>query len=585
MTKMIVLKGIPASEGVAVSQVFKYFSKGSIEVPKECKATDKELEKLDSSLERYRKYLSELLNIVEESERDLIQAYIMIAETLVNEAKEAVVSGGVCGELALKQVLDKYLALMDQSGSELFALRKSDLIDIALALTELMHSERISSDVAEARGKIVVSEELTPTTFFRLQRVGVKGLVTLKGGITSHVAILARTYGIPYVIVPNLDPGVVVDNAIVVVDGFEGRVIINPSNETLKYYEEKERLIAELMATVKRYAYEKTKTLDGYEVEVLCNVGNVEEARVASAQGCEGIGLFRVEYLFMASKPPSEETLMNAFAKAASFFEGKPVVIRAPDLGADKPPPFITIKEDNPLLGLRGIRFLLEYREEVLKPFLRGFLKAYAQHKNLKLMIPMVIKPSEVIEFIEIMHGVAQEIGVNNLESLELGIMIETPSAAILIDKFTKIPQLKFVSFGTNDLTQYVLAVDRTNPRLAKLYNELEPSVLRIMAKSIEEALKHGLKVEICGEMASKPIAIPILLALGLRTLSVNPRYVGLIKYIINNIKIQDVTLLKDAVLNADNSDEVKKAILNYIHTSEIIRSHSNVLQILTTMS
>jgi phosphotransferase system enzyme I (PtsI) len=559
---MIEAKGIPASEGIAIARIFKYYPRAGIEVPQECKASEKEVEKLNKALEEYKNYLNELLNVVEESERDLLQAYALIAETFVSEARELVENNNVCGELAIKQVLDKYVELMEQSSSELFALRKSDLTDIALALVELLRGGRLSGDVVDAKDRIVVAEELTPTVFFRIQRAGVKGIITAKGGITSHVAILARTYGIPYVILPSLDMTSIGDDAIAIVDGFDGKVVIDPSNELMEEYVKKVRILNELRDVLKRYAFEKAKTLDGYEVEVLCNIGNVEEGRVASTQGCEGIGLFRVEYLYMSSRPPAEEVLVNTFTKVASFFEGKPVVIRAPDLGADKPPPFISIREDNPLLGLRGIRFLLEYRNEVLKPFLRAFLKAYAQSKNLKLMIPMVIKPSEVYEFIDVMNVVVQELGVSYVKDLELGIMVETPAATVLIDKFAKIPQLRFVSFGTNDLTQYVLAVDRTNPRLMRMYNELEPSVLRIIARGVNEARKHGLKVEICGELASKPIAIPILLAFGFRSLSINPRYIGAVKYIIKNTRVQRFEQLIDAILNADEPSAVEELVI-----------------------
>jgi phosphotransferase system enzyme I (PtsI) len=559
---MIVAKGIPASEGITISHIFKYYSRAGIEIPQECKASEKEVEKLSKALEEYKNYLNELLNVVEESERDLLQAYVLIAETFVSEARELVENSNVCGELAIKQVLDKYVELMEQSSSELFALRKSDLTDIALALVEHLSRGRVLGDVVGVKDRIVVAEELTPTVFFRIQRAGVKGIITAKGGITSHVAILARTYGIPYVILPSLDMASIGDDAIAIVDGFDGKVVVNPSNELMEEYTKKVGLLNELRDVLKKYVFEKAETLDGYEVEVLCNIGNVEEGRVASTQGCEGIGLFRVEYLYMSSRPPVEEVLVNTFTKVANFFEGKPVVIRAPDLGADKPPPFISIKEDNPLLGLRGIRFLLEYRNEVLKPFLRGFLKAYTQSKNLRLMIPMVIKPGEVYEFVDVMNVVAQELDISRVRDLELGIMVETPAAAVLIDKFAKIPQLRFVSFGTNDLTQYVLAVDRTNPRLMRMYNELEPSVLRVIARGVNEARKHGLKVEICGELASKPIAVPILLAFGFRSLSVNPRYIGTIKYIIKNTRVQQFEQLLDAILNADEPSAVEELVI-----------------------
>jgi phosphotransferase system enzyme I (PtsI) len=287
---MIVAKGIPASEGIAISHIFKYYSRAGIEVPQECKASEKEVEKLSKALEEYKKYLNELLNIVEESERDLLQAYVLIAETFVSEARELVENSNVCGELAIKQVLDKYVELMEQSSSELFALRKSDLTDIALALVEQLRGGRVSGDVVGVKDRIVVAEELTPTVFFRIQRAGVKGIITAKGGITSHVAILARTYGIPYVILPSLDMTSIGDDVIAIVDGFDGKVVVNPSNELMEEYTKKVGLLNELRDVLKKYVFEKAETLDGYEVEVLCNIGNVEEGRVASTQGCEGIG-------------------------------------------------------------------------------------------------------------------------------------------------------------------------------------------------------------------------------------------------------------------------------------------------------
>lgn len=325
---------------------------------------------MDEAFEKYKRYLNELLRIVDENEKDLLQAYILIAETFVSEAREPIESSNICGELAVKHVLDKYLELMDQSSLELFVLRKSDLMDIALTLIEYMQRDRISSDVAGVKDNVIVAEELTPTAFFRIQRAGVKGIITIKGGITSHVAILARAHGIPYVIAPSLDISSI-DDATVIIDGFKGKIIVNPTSELVDEYMKKAIILNELRDILKKYSFEKARTLDGYEIEVLCNIDNVEEARVASSQGCEGVGLFRVEYLYMSTHQPNEDVMVNTFTKIANFFENKPVVIRAPDLGADKPPPFINIHEDNPLLGLRGIRFLLEYRNEILKPFKR----------------------------------------------------------------------------------------------------------------------------------------------------------------------------------------------------------------------
>ncbi|MEM4527663.1 MAG: phosphoenolpyruvate--protein phosphotransferase [Desulfurococcaceae archaeon] len=556
-------RGIPVSEGIVASETIKYgLSTTLLDAIADCKAGENEEQRLLNALEVFKGYVEKVMEMVNESEKELLQAYILMAEALVNESIEIVSSEEICGELAIKRVFEKYSAMLRSAGSGLIAMREADLREIALILANNMISGDSHRTIMELRDKIIVSEELTPMAFMGLIRAGIKGLVTVKGGYTSHIAILARSHGIPYVVIPSLNIEEFPRSARGVLDGFEGALIVNPDIDVFSRYQRKSDIVNRLMDTLRRSALGKAKSLDNTEIDVLCNVGDLEEARSALMQGCDGIGVFRVEFLYVSGSLPSENALFNAFAKIAQIYDMKPVVIRAPDLGADKPLPFFRIREENPALGLRGIRLLLEYREELLKPFLRAFLRALSSHGNLRLLIPMVTKLGEVYDFINILENTASEIiGVDVLNKLAIGVMIETPAAALIIDKFAEIPFIRFASLGTNDLVQYTLAVDRNNPRISYLYNELEPSVLRLIKQTVDLAGKKGLHLEICGEMASRPMAIPVILSLGIRTLSVNPRYVGIVKYLVNNINISRISENLATVLDVEDSSKVLEKV------------------------
>ncbi|MGC8975908.1 MAG: putative PEP-binding protein, partial [Thermoprotei archaeon] len=306
-------------------------------------------------------------------------------------------------------------------------------------------------------------------------------------------------------------------------------------------------------------------------VKVFCNVGDLEEARLASTLGCDGIGLFRIEFLYMKNEPPGVNELREVLEKTALFFKNKPVVIRAPDIGGDKQVPYLNIEEKNPFLGLRGIRLLLEYKNELFKPFIRAFLETFKNHGNLRLLLPMVSRVSEVYETVELIEEIASEVNVD-ASKLEIGIMIEVPSTALIVDRVAMTGRVRFVSYGTNDLTQYVLAVDRTNPKVSSIYDDMDPSVLRLLSISMNEARKHGLEVEVCGELASRQLAVPILLSFGVNALSVNLSSVGLVKYTIKGIDLREVnSKLTPEVLNANNSESVREALRKYLISKKVV--------------
>jgi len=563
-------RGIIASEGIAIGPAYLYEEEDILRrIPVDCKIINlqDEASRLRNALRRYKEHLDSLKQLLPPTEHNLLNAYEYMAEALADEALELMNSAKICAELSIKKIYEKYSEMFRESGSGLIALRESDLRNIASTLIKFLMGlfEEKRMDVHE---QIIIADEISPANIIRFVRQKIKGIVTRKGGVTSHVAIIARNNDIPYLIVPSLDFDIFRSgNRLIIVDSLEGILIVEPDNHIIKTYVEKLEHYNKLREEARRYARVEAYTQDLHKIEVLCNVGNLEEARIASDYGCDGIGLFRVEFLYMSERPPSQDLLEDIFNKLLRFFKDKPIVIRAPDLGADKPLPYIKLEEQNPFLGLRGIRLLLEYREEIFKPFLKAYMRIARYASNLKLLLPMVSKVSEIYETINIIDDVGNEIGISNaIELTNLGIMVETPAAAIAIDKFLETNYIKFISIGTNDLTQYVLAVDRTNARLSKLYNELDPAVLRIMKFAIENAKRYNVRVEICGELASRTYAIPILIGLNVDGLSINPPLVGLIKYIVSKLNKNYIKKeILDKILNLDTDEKVLKIAKDYL--------------------
>lgn len=567
---MPVFKGIIASQGVSIAPLIRYIVKTVEDLDiTYCEFSTREEIRLDVALEKYIELLSEIKKKAPESERELLEAYELMAQSLVDEAKDIVRSENICSELAVKRVYLKYRDSFRESGSSLIALREADLRSIASSLIKYLMGYTEGGGILDICDKIIVAEDVTPTDMIKFAKEGVKGVVTLKGGVTSHAAIIARSNDIPYIIIPEIRLDDIKDGEIAVLDALDGLLVVKPGESELEKYMAKLTRFEELKSIIRRNAFIKATTLDNYIVDVLCNIRDLEEAKVASSSGCDGVGLFRIEFLYMMKeKAPGEDVLYNTFIKVAEFFRDKVVVIRAPDLGADKPLPYLILKEDNPFLGLRGIRLLLEYREEIFKPFLRAFLRALRVYENLRLLLPMVTTTREVRETVELLNTLIGNLRLDDkmLSSIKIGIMVETPAAALMIDKLVETGLIKFVSYGTNDLTQYTLAVDRGNVRVSYLYDELDPALLRLLEISVSKALEKGIEVEVCGEMASKIPAIPVLLGLGIGGLSVNPTQVGLVKYVISKLSVNSVKKeLLSRVLSSSNNEESRRIIREYM--------------------
>ena len=561
-------KGTIASHGIVIAPLITYEKKDYLaDIPEKCDITDAEKEKdrLRKAYNGLAERLERLKDTALDEEKDLIDAEIMMLETMAMEAEELIGDEKICAELAVRKIYEKYEILFKESGSELINLRLYDLRDLASKLVAILRNA-MEKEKELYEGKIIISDEMYPLDFTTLVKHGIKGMITRKGGITSHVAILARSHGIPYLIVPDFSVSIELSNEIIL-DAINGYVIIDPDEKTMRKYRELEARYEEIKRIYSEEALKKAVTKDGEEIRVLCNIGSVEEARLAEEYGCEGIGLLRMEFLYMDRKtPPTDKEIEDKIKRILELVKGE-VIVRAPDIGADKPVEFLRLEhEDNPQLGVRGIRLLLQQKENLLMPFLKAVVRlAHKYGDRLKVMVPMVSVPEELKEFYDELTKIVKELKGKGEEAAipVLGIMVETPAAVKTLDLFNKIAPIKFASIGSNDLTQYVLAVDRGNPSLGHLYNELQPPVLRMIKEAVDKASSSGIDLSVCGEMANKVHAIPLLLGLGLRKLSVPISLVGRTKYVIRKLEISEAKKLAEKVVK-ELAD--KKQVYEYVN-------------------
>ena len=565
-----IIKGIIASPGLATGEVYVYEKIDYLtRIKHDCYTLDPrhDIDILKRAYEKVIKDLDQLSKSLSKKEVDLIEAQKLMLEALVNEAKELISSERLCSAQAVKKIYEKYDDLLSKSGSELINLRRADLRALALRVISYIMGKK-TKGLETKTNAIIVSEEISPFDFMELRRNNINGIVTIRGGPTSHVAILARTYGVPYLIIN--DPFILgFNNKKCVLDCLNGYMIIDPNEEYIRKYSTMQRKYAKLMKEFKKYSKEPAKTKDGVNVKVECNIGMIEDLRLIDEYGCDGIGLFRIEFMYINREyPPSEDDLIESFTKITNIVRNKEIVIRAPDLGADKPVKYLDFgNENNPQLGMRGIRLLLKYKEEILYPFIKSLILTN-KNGNVKLLLPMITSIDEIMEVVKLIEQVVQEIGnsAKNIHIPDLGIMIETPSSIYMLDQIIEKTPIKFISIGTNDLTQYILAIDRTNPRLSHMYNELHPAVIRALRQvmDIVHSAPRNIDVKVCGEVAGQTRAIPILLSLGIRELSVAPTFVGKVKYYISKIDLEKIKRsILNKILKSSSAEEIESYIRN----------------------
>ncbi|ABP68014.1 phosphoenolpyruvate-protein phosphotransferase [Caldicellulosiruptor saccharolyticus DSM 8903] len=531
------ITGIPVSEGIGIGKaviVKKEYSIKRYSVDN----TETEIERFIEAIDKAKKEISDIKKHAEQT-LGLDKAMIFDAHLLILDDPEFVkmvkekIQQGTNAEWAVDESAKFYESLLLSLDDEYMRERASDIKDVSKRLIRILsdesHSEADLKNLAE--GSIIVAEDLTPSETAQMDKTRVAGFVTQQGGKTSHTAIIARTYEIPAIVGVKGALEKIKDGDVVIVDGYQGTVLINPDKQTLEEYEKRMNEEKKKKEELKRFVATEVKTKDGKRIKVYANIALPDEAEIAIKNGAEGIGLFRTEFLFMnRSSPPSEDEQFAAYKAVLEKMEGKPVIIRTLDVGGDKNIPYLNIENElNPFLGYRAIRLCLGHRE-LFKTQLKALLRA-SVYGDLKIMFPMITTAGELKEAKSILQEAKEELkkqGIEFSEKIEIGIMIETPAAALVSDILAD--EVDFFSIGTNDLIQYTLAIDRTNEKVSYLYDPLNPAVLRLIKMTVENAHKKGKEVGVCGEIASDEEIVPILIGLGIDELSVNPAKVLSIK-------------------------------------------------------
>ena len=481
---------------------------------------------LAKTMDDTEKMAADLATRVGEKEAEIMQGHLMLLmdPMLTGEIENNINSQKICSEFAIETVCNTYADMFAAMDNEMMQQRATDMRDIKTRMQKVLLGIE-SVDIASLpEGSILVARDLTPSMTAGINPANVTGIVTELGGKTSHSAILARALEIPAVVAVGDFISHVENGDLVVLDGSEGVVYVKPETAVLEDYTARRDRFLKEKKELEQYIGRETVTKDGVSIELVANIGKPEDVEKVLQYDGEGVGLFRTEFLFMdRTAMPTEDEQFEAYKKVAEALAGKPVIIRTLDIGGDKEIPYMGLeKDENPFLGYRAIRLCLDRKEDIYKPQLRALLRASA-YGNIKIMIPMVTCLEEYREARNLIEELKAELdrkGIAYNQEIPVGIMVETAAASLMADVFAK--EVDFFSIGTNDLTQYTMSVDRGNDKISYLYSTFNPAVLRSIRHVISCAREAGIMVGMCGEAASDPMMIPLLLAFGLNEFSMS---------------------------------------------------------------
>lgn len=504
-----------------------------------------------------------------EKEAEILMGHLMLLQDpmLTGEVETMIESDKVCSEFAVETVCSNYAAMFASMDDELMQQRAADMRDIKTRMQKVLLGVQSVDVSALPEGSILVAEDLTPSVTAGINPQCVTGIVTELGGRTSHSAILSRALEIPAVVAASGILSQVKDGDEVVFDGEAGEIYINPDSSLRAEYEKKREAYLQEKEELKQYIGRPSTTKDGVTVEVAANIGRPEDVdRVLSYDG-EGIGLFRTEFLFMdRDAMPTEEEQFEAYKKVAVAMKEKPVIIRTLDIGGDKEIPYMGLKKDeNPFLGYRAIRFCLDRKDDVYRPQLRALLRASA-FGNIKIMVPMVTCIEEYREAKALIEEIKKELddqGTAYNKEIQVGIMVETAAASLMADVFAK--EVDFFSIGTNDLTQYTMSVDRGNDKVSYLYSTFNPAVLRSIRHIIECGRREGIMVGMCGEAASDPLMIPLLLAFGLNEFSMSASVMLKSRKAITGYSVEELKQVADEAMSLVTAGEIEQYMRDFV--------------------
>jgi phosphoenolpyruvate-protein phosphotransferase (PTS system enzyme I) len=562
------LQGIAASNGIAIAKAYKLvepdfsFEKRTIAAPaEEIARFQSALQTAKAELEKIRDHAGTALGA---DKAAIFDAHLLVLSDpeLISPIEDKINTENVNAELALKETADMFIGMFESMDNEYMKERAADIRDVTKRVLAHLLGIQIPNPSMIAEEVVIVAEDLTPSDTAQLNRQFVKGFTTNIGGRTSHSAIMARSMEIPAVVGTKAATEEINNGDIVVVDGLKGEVHFNPTPEVLEAYKKIQEDFEKQKAEWAKLVNEKSVTADGHHVELAANIGTPKDLKGVVENGGEAVGLYRTEFLYMdRDQLPTEEEQYTAYKAVLEGMEGKPVVVRTLDIGGDKELPYLNLpKEMNPFLGFRAIRLCLE-EVEIFRTQLRALLRA-SVHGNLKVMFPMIATLNEFREakaMLEEEKTKLVEEGIQVAEHIELGIMVEIPSTAVLADQFAK--EVDFFSIGTNDLIQYTMAADRMNQQVSYLYQPYNPSILRLVKMVIDAAHKEGKWAGMCGEMAGDETAIPILIGLGLDEFSMSASSILKARSLIRNLNKADMEKLASSVLNMSTTEEVVEAV------------------------
>lgn len=560
------IQGIAAALGFAIGPVFQ-FHQVDLRVKRHTIADlDEEIKRLGKAVVAatgqvqavYEKAKAETAA----DQASIFDAHLMMLQDpeLLDTIRKTIAEKKWNAEFAVKEATEYYAQTLEGMGNDYFKSRAADVRDIAQRLLRILLGANNADSSKLTQPSIIIARDLTPSDTVLLDKRQVLGFCTVEGSEISHTAILARGLSIPAVVGGGSEILGIPNGKEVILDGLTGKVFLDPTPETIETYKARKISIAALAEKAADHCLESAVTQDGHQVEVVANIGSVEGAKTAIDNGAEGVGLLRTEFLYMERKTlPDEEEQYKAYSAILDVFGMLPVVLRTSDIGGDKELPYLNlVKEMNPFLGVRGLRLALVHPEELLKPQLRAAIRAGRGH-DLRIMFPMVTALTEIRQARRVVEKCKVELvkeGKPIGAKLQVGIMVEVPSSALMADILA--PEVDFFSIGTNDLTQYTMAVDRTNSQLAYLASAFSPAVLRLIQNVILQAHKYGKWVGLCGELAGEPLAIPILLGLGLDEFSMNPPAIPTAKQIIRGLKVPECQKLAEEILKFESAEEVK---------------------------
>lgn len=565
-----IIRGIAAAPGITIAKAFLY-SKETESITVEDisdihEAKSNLSEALEKSKHELRKIFELAVDKLGEKRAAIFDAQIMILEDqiLIKNLFERIEKEKKSPEFIVHDEITKYQNIMNASTEFYMKERSQDIEDIKNRIIRNLKKKKWKSKISN--DVIVITDTITPADTVLFTRVNVKGYVTNFGGITSHAAIVARSLNIPAVVGAHDATAKIDSDDLIILDGYHGEVIVNPSEVQLDFYNDKIKQLNDLDSELLKLKDEKAVTTDGFTINVLANLDVDAEIEFVLSHGAEGIGLIRTEQLFnVLENFPDEETQYRTYKGLSNKFYPKQITIRAFDIGGDKVLP-LDVKEPNPMLGWRGIRFLLDH-VDLFKTQIRAILRA-SVNNNIRFMIPMVSSLTEVKKTKALIEVCKQELAQENKKYsafVDFGIMVEVPSATLLLREFGR--EVSFFSIGTNDLIQYLLAVDRGNDIISDSYDEFHPAVIRALEYIMHQAKATNTHVNICGEMASDHYAVPIIVGLGFNSISINASSIPYIKKIIRSFSYKECRELLKECLKLETEEEIKSKIKSFYNT------------------